>query len=256
MDRLITAVGLDSSKIPVAGGTPIVIVQRPAAKRRGASWARRRHDRVRHHGSRDRTVGASAMPAARQRCSRSRTEIRARLTTCFRPCCLEDGASCSRFWMRRPTIRESPSSIRGISRRQVLVPGAASAHYIDAGYLVYAASGTLFAVRFNLDRLRVEGDPLTLANGVLMGTAAGAYYAVSQAGTLAYVPATATPDPPRTLVWLDRKGTETPLNAPPRPYRTVRLSPDGHRIAVAINDQRARRVDLGPATSDAHPDHH
>ena len=84
----------------------------------------------------------------------------------------------------------------------------------------------------------MEGDPLTLANGVLMGTATGAYYAVSRDDTLAYVPATATPDPPRTLVWLDRKGIETPLNAPPRPYRTVRLSPDGQRIAVQIGDQR------------------
>ena len=143
----------------------------------------------------------------------------------------------------------------------ILIPGAASASYTDAGYLVYAASGTLFAVRFDLDRLTVEGDPLTLANGVLMGTGAGAYYAVSQGGTLAYVPETATSDPPRTLVWLDRQGTETPLNAPPRPYRTVRLSPDGQRIGLTINDQRRdvwtwdlQRQTLIQVTSDGRED--
>jgi dipeptidyl aminopeptidase/acylaminoacyl peptidase len=122
--------------------------------------------------------------------------------------------------------------------QKILLPGAASAAYIDAGYLVYAASGTLFAVRFNLDALRVEGEPQTLANGILMGTAMGAYYAISSTGSLAYVPATATPDPPRTLVWVDRAGAETPLNAPARAYQTVRLSPDGQQIAVGINDQQ------------------
>ena len=104
--------------------------------------------------------------------------------------------------------------------QRVIIPGAASAQYIDAGYIVYAASGTLFAVRFNLDELRVEGEPQTVANGVLMASAAGAYYAVSSTGSLVYVPATASSDAPRTLVWVDRKGTETPLNAPARAYRS------------------------------------
>jgi len=93
-------------------------------------------------------------------------------------------------------------------------------------------------VRFNLDELRLEGEPRILANGVLMATAAGAYYAVSSTSSLVYVPATATPDAARTLVWVDRKGTETPLNAPARAYRSARLSPDGNRIAVSIHDQQ------------------
>jgi serine/threonine-protein kinase len=122
--------------------------------------------------------------------------------------------------------------------QRVLIPGAAGAFYVNGGYLVYAAAGNLFAVRFNLDALRVEGQPQTLVNGVLMGTVMGAYYAVSPGGSLAYVPATATTDSPRTLVWVDRHGIETPLNAPPRAYRSVRLSPDGRRIAVSINDQQ------------------
>jgi hypothetical protein len=118
--------------------------------------------------------------------------------------------------------------------QRVLIQGAASAFYADPGYLVYVASRSLFAVRFDLEALRVTGEPKTLANGVLMADANGAYYAVSAGGSIAYVPATATADPPRTLVWVDRDGRETPINAPPRAYQTVRLSPDGRKVAVAM----------------------
>ena len=42
---------------------------------------------------------------------------------------------------------------------------------------------------------------------------------------------------PRTLVWVDRQGRETPIPAPPRAYVYPRLSPDGTRIAVCAADQ-------------------
>ena len=42
---------------------------------------------------------------------------------------------------------------------------------------------------------------------------------------------------PRTLVWVDRQGHETPIPAPPRPYLLPALSPDGTRVAVFANDQ-------------------
>jgi serine/threonine-protein kinase len=44
---------------------------------------------------------------------------------------------------------------------------------------------------------------------------------------------------PRTLVWVDRQGRETPIPAPPRAYVFPRLSPDGTRIAVFAQDQEA-----------------
>jgi Tol biopolymer transport system component len=42
----------------------------------------------------------------------------------------------------------------------------------------------------------------------------------------------------RTLVWVNRDGTEEPLKAQMRPYRNPRISPDGRRIAVAIDEQQ------------------
>ena len=40
----------------------------------------------------------------------------------------------------------------------------------------------------------------------------------------------------RSLVWVDRLGRETPVNAPDRPYYSVALLPDDTRIAVTIDD--------------------
>ena len=45
-------------------------------------------------------------------------------------------------------------------------------------------------------------------------------------------------DTPRSLVWVDRTGRETPIGAPLHIYSTPRLSPDGTRIAVTIREQQ------------------
>lgn len=58
-------------------------------------------------------------------------------------------------------------------------------------------------------------------------------------GTLAYVSGRSTSgaSAQRTLVWVDRRGGETPIAAPPRPYVYPQLSPDGTRVAVNAQDQ-------------------
>jgi serine/threonine-protein kinase len=59
-------------------------------------------------------------------------------------------------------------------------------------------------------------------------------FAVSDAGTLAYVPGNPQWDTQR-LVWVDSNGKIDPLPAEPRPYWTPAvISPDGQRAAVAI----------------------
>jgi len=37
-------------------------------------------------------------------------------------------------------------------------------------------------------------------------------------------------------VWVDRKGHEEPISAPPRVYGPPRISPDGTRVAIGIAD--------------------
>ena len=95
----------------------------------------------------------------------------------------------------------------------------------------------LRAVRFDPVRLAVLGDPITVVEHVLMKPTGAANYAVSRQGTLVYVPTEVGPTPPRSLVWVDRKGHEEQIEAPPRAYGPPRLSPDATRVAVGILDQ-------------------
>jgi hypothetical protein len=43
--------------------------------------------------------------------------------------------------------------------------------------------------------------------------------------------------PLSTLVWVDRKGREEPLDAEPNRYVYPRLSPDGTRVALDVRDE-------------------
>lgn len=117
---------------------------------------------------------------------------------------------------------------------KVLVPGAACARYAGQGWLVYAKTGALYAAPFNLAALTVTGDAVTLTDRVLMGTAGWAYFATSDTGAVAFAPPDAGDGPPRSLVWVDRRGAEIPVPAPTRAYSGVRLSPDGTQLAVSI----------------------
>ena len=61
---------------------------------------------------------------------------------------------------------------------------------------------------------------------------------MSREGALIYVPTDAVEGAQaRTLVWVDRQGREEPIKAPARPYFDPRLSPDGTRVALEIQDQ-------------------
>jgi eukaryotic-like serine/threonine-protein kinase len=120
---------------------------------------------------------------------------------------------------------------------KTLIPGGSQAEYVRTGHLVYAAAGALLAVRFDLARLEVLSDPVRVVDQVMAGPDGAANYAVSQAGTLVYVPRSATGPPTRSLSWVDRQGHEEPIRAPRRAYTIARLSPDGSRVALDIRDQ-------------------
>jgi serine/threonine-protein kinase len=135
---------------------------------------------------------------------------------------------------------------RASGQHKILVRGGAHAEYVaasnagDPGYLVYAVSGTLRAVRFDPARLEVVGDQVPIVDRVRTKNSGVAEYAVSRQGGLVYVPGGVQGSPigaARSLVWVDRKGTEEPVKAPPRAYQYLNLSPDGTKMAVEIRDQ-------------------
>ena len=119
--------------------------------------------------------------------------------------------------------------------------GLMQARFVPSGYLVYGQSpGIVRAVPFDLRTRTLSGSPVSMIDSVQQGRNGGAvYFAVSQTGLLLYSP---TGDR-HMLVWVDRNGTATPVSADREAFRIPRLSPDGKRIAVAINDA-TRRSDL------------
>jgi serine/threonine-protein kinase len=121
-------------------------------------------------------------------------------------------------------------------KSRILVHGGSHGHYVASGHLVYAAAGTLRAVPFDLTRLETRGTAVTVVSDVITTSNGGLNAVVAGDGTLAYLPGSLE-GTPRTLVWVDREGRETPIPAPPRPYLLPALSPDGTRVAVFSNER-------------------
>jgi len=116
-------------------------------------------------------------------------------------------------------------------------PGSPAGPGRESGHLVYAAAGALWMVPFDLARLQTRGTAVPVVPDVVTTELGGVDAVVAGDGTLAYVSGGVAEIPPRTLVWVDRQGRETPIPAPPRPYRYPRLSPAGTQIVVYTPDQ-------------------
>ena len=56
---------------------------------------------------------------------------------------------------------------------QVLIQDAADASYVPTGHLVFLRQGTLMAVRFDLARLEIVGQPVALVENVMQAFATG-----------------------------------------------------------------------------------
>src|SRR4029077_13984397 len=106
--------------------------------------------------------------------------------------------------------------------------------YVSSGYVVVATrSGTLLAVPFDPSRLEITGSPLPLVDGVVVGPGGAARMGMSRDGAFAYVTG---PLALRDLVMVDRTGIARALPAEPQAYIAPRLSPDGRRIAVEVDE--------------------
>jgi serine/threonine protein kinase len=126
-------------------------------------------------------------------------------------------------------------SLKSGVRRELFLGHAA--RYLPTGHIVYEVENNLFAIPFNLDRLETAGGAVPLVEGVLRLNAP--QYAVSDSGTLVYVPGTTVS---RTLVWVDRNGKEEPLSIPSNIYTEPRISPDGTKVALVIGTGQNRDV--------------
>ena len=135
---------------------------------------------------------------------------------------------------------------------KTVIPDAIQAAYSATGHLVYSAiapqvvpqqrlgRASVRAVRFDAARAEPAGDPITMLDAVAFNATLANSFALSRNGALVYLPELpAAQNLERQLVWVDRKGVETPIPAPLRNYGTVRLSPDGGRVVMDVNLENA-----------------
>ena len=120
------------------------------------------------------------------------------------------------------------------AERRFLLEGAAP-HYVSSGHMVFTRDNALWAVPFDADQRELTGDPVPVLEGVEIGNNGFAQFWVAQNGSFVYLPADEAAEPTQ-LVWVDREGNEELVAAEPRPYSAVRLSPDGRRLVLQVND--------------------
>jgi serine/threonine-protein kinase len=144
--------------------------------------------------------------------------------------------------------------------QKVLLPSGTAPRYSSSGHLLYGVDDAIFAVPFDAASLALTGQPVAIADGVNVKPNGSMDFAVSQDGTLAYIPGSDTSGR-RRLLWIDRNGKVEPLGAPPRRYVSARLSPDGARVVLDARDNPAqvaiwdlRRSVMTPLSKDSELD--
>jgi serine/threonine-protein kinase len=152
--------------------------------------------------------------------------------------------------LSRTGAMQSPTILRGGKAVLYSVPGSASPEkivvqaiagepreliagarpvYLPSGQILYAAANSLFVLPFDPDKLEAAGKRTPVVENVR-----AQQFSVSDSGTLAYIPYA----PGRSrLVWVDREGKETPIDAAENAYSFPKLSPDGTRVALAIQGE-------------------
>jgi serine/threonine-protein kinase len=132
------------------------------------------------------------------------------------------------------------------NERVTLIEGGRDAKYLTSGHVIYAVNGTVRAAPFDVRGRRLTGQSVAVLQNVFdSGTITGAaHYAVNASGSLVYVPRIGNA---LRLTWVDRRGNEEALPGELRPYRHPRVSPDGARIVVEVEEPANTDIWVGDA---------
>ena len=126
--------------------------------------------------------------------------------------------------------------------RKLVRKNAMFARYLPSGHLVYANNGVLFAIPFDLDRLQTTGATTPFLEHVATSSStAGAQFDFSNDGTFIYVHGNRQGGN-FTVEWMDHEGKFQPLHLPAGDYLDPRLSPDGKKLALVIQDQTSQGI--------------
>jgi Tol biopolymer transport system component len=106
------------------------------------------------------------------------------------------------------------------------------ARYVPSGHLIFGQARGLRAIRFDPASGSTSGEAVSVLSDVASVPDLGnAFFAVSPAGTIVFVPGATSGN--LELVWVDRQGRTTPAVEGKASFMHPELSPDDRRIAVS-----------------------
>jgi Tol biopolymer transport system component len=114
--------------------------------------------------------------------------------------------------------------------RKAVVQSDYMAKFAPPNWLFYVRGEALVAQTLDLKTFTLTGEPVLIAPSVRGATNGRAAFSVSRTGVLVYAGGAATLGT-RRLVWLDRTGKRSEPFSAPLDASTIRLSPDGRRVA-------------------------
>lgn len=221
-------------KLDLRGSAAQVLADAPQG--RGGTW--NREDVIlfsRDIASGLYTVSASGGP--------TREVARAKVPDSYRwPAFLPDGqhfvflAMVSGSMDTPETARLMLANLQGDAPR-LLLSGASNPQYVDPGYLLFGRKADLLAVRLDMDRLEIVGEPMPVPVGQIAGYPARGLmgFSASDSGALLFLPSSILERESR-LLWVDRRGNLQGSVGPVDRYFWPRLSPDGSKIATVVGE--------------------
>jgi Tol biopolymer transport system component len=128
-------------------------------------------------------------------------------------------------------------------KERKLVFLARSNVFHSLGHLLYVRDEVLVAQEFDEKKLEVVGDPFPVVDGINYSQSHfRSLFAVADNGMLIYYPGSV--GDPVELVRLDRNGNETGQIGEPAFFKRLGVSPDGGRLALAIEDPATGYSDI------------
>ncbi|HEV2297702.1 MAG TPA: protein kinase, partial [Candidatus Acidoferrales bacterium] len=125
-----------------------------------------------------------------------------------------------------------------------LIRNDSSAAYGPPGYLLFVRQGALMAQRFDSNKLAMAGEASPLAESV--GVSLNIYQGIFSAsgnGLLAYAGGN-TLSGDMQMLWFDRSGKQVAQTGTPGIYFNPAISPDGRKLAVAIQPSGSTGQDI------------
>ena len=120
------------------------------------------------------------------------------------------------------------------TRQARVIMAGARASWLPSGHLLFFRTGRYHVVPFDLATTSAIGDATAVLADAQAFDPSGDLpqpLATAAGGAIAYLTGPFVPE--SRLTWIDRDGTRTPLPFAPRPFVSLKVSPDGRRVATA-----------------------